>query len=137
VAGSLTAAAESPKLMARAAGLEIISPGGSTRWRIVAGSQVQRSTTEGASWEAVTLPSERTLTAGHSPATSVAWLVGRAGTIFVTTDGTQFELVPFVSSADLASVIAVDDRQATVTTVDGRVFRTSDRGRTWSSLLPR
>jgi photosystem II stability/assembly factor-like uncharacterized protein len=120
--------------MARAASAEIISPDGTTRWRIIGGGQVQRSTTQGASWEAVTLPSERTLTAGHSPTASVAWLVGKAGAIFVTTDGIRFELVPFVSSVDLAAVIAVDDREATVTTIDGRAFRTADRGRTWSPL---
>lgn len=133
VAESVAVRAESPQLMARVAGLEIVSPGDVTRWRIVGGSQVQRSTTQGASWEAVTLPSDRTLTAGHSPAASVAWLVGKAGAIFVTADGARFEHVPFVSSADLASVVAVDDRQATVTTLDGRRFRTADRGRTWSS----
>jgi hypothetical protein len=134
VAESLTVTAESPQLMARVMGVEIVSPDGTTRWRIVGGSQVQRSTTQGTSWEAVTLASERTLTAGHSPAASVAWLVGKAGAIFVTADGAQFEVVPFLSSADLATVVAVDDQQATVTTVDGRVFRTTDRGRTWSPL---
>jgi hypothetical protein len=114
---------------ARGTGGEIISPGGATRWRII-GGLVQRSTTPGASWETVTLP-PATITAGHSPADSVVWLVGRAGVIFVTTDGTRFEQVPFVSSADLASVVAVDAQQATVTTVDGRRFRTADRGVTW------
>ena len=129
---SVTDTANSLQLLARTARFEIVSPGGTTRWRIVGGRQVQRSTDEGVTWEAVTLPGARTVTAGHSPSATVAWFVGTAGTIYVTADGTRFEPVPFVSSTDLASVVAVDDRQATVTTVDGRVFRTTDRGVSWA-----
>jgi photosystem II stability/assembly factor-like uncharacterized protein len=117
-------------LFAKAAAGEFTSPDGTTRWRIVNG-QVQRSTTAGQSWDAVTLPSPATITAGHSPSPSIVWLVGRGGVIFVTTDGTTFLRVPFVSSADLSSVMAVDGRQATVATVEGRIYGTSDRGITW------
>jgi photosystem II stability/assembly factor-like uncharacterized protein len=73
------------------------------------------------------------VTAGHSPTAGVAWLVGRAGGIYVTTDGARFERVPFVETTDLVSVVAVDNRQATVTTADGRVFRTITRGATWTA----
>jgi hypothetical protein len=121
---------ESRQLLASAGGAEFASPDGTTRWRVVDG-QVQRSTTEGKSWDAVALPSAATITAGHSPSPSVVWLVGRSGAIFVTTDGTTFERLPFVSSADLSSVMAIDGRQATVATVDGRIYGTSDRGITW------
>jgi len=125
----VAAPAEAPTQLARAATVEFASPGDATRWRILAG-RVQRSTTQGERWEAVALPAA-TITAGHSPGPSVAWFVGRAGAIFVTTDGVRFEKTPFVSSADLTSVAAIDDRQATVTTVDGRRFRTTNRGVTW------
>jgi photosystem II stability/assembly factor-like uncharacterized protein len=57
--------------------------------------------------------------------------VGRAGAIFVTTDGTRFESVPFPEPVDLVTVAAIDDRQASVTTADGRRFATSDRGASW------
>ena len=61
----------------------------------------------------------------------MAWFVGRGGVIFVTPDGVRLERVPFPTPIDLAAILAIDDRQATVTTMDGRVFGTSDRGITW------
>jgi photosystem II stability/assembly factor-like uncharacterized protein len=108
---------------------EITSADGTTRWRIVAG-QVQRSTTVGESWDPMT-PLGTTITAGHAPTASVVWFVGKAGAIFVTTDGVQFRRVPFVSSVDLSSIVAIDDQQATVVTVDGGRFYTANRGVTW------
>ena len=129
LAEAVTIAPETRQLLAKAPA-EFESPGGATRWRVVNG-QVQRSTTEGKSWELVALPSAATLTAGHSPAPSVVWVVGRGGAVFVTTDGNRFARVPFPHAVDLASILAVDDRQATVVTVDGRVFGTSDRGTNW------
>jgi photosystem II stability/assembly factor-like uncharacterized protein len=63
----------------------------------------------------------------------VLWLVGRGGVIYVSSDGANFERVPFVDSSDLLSVVAVNSREATVTTIDGRTLRTTDRGVTWIS----
>jgi photosystem II stability/assembly factor-like uncharacterized protein len=108
---------------------EIASPNGATRWRIVDG-HVQRMTTQGQGWESVAIPST-VIAAGHAPSATVAWFVGKAGVIFVTTDGARFEQVSFISSADLVEVVAIDDRTATVTTADGRQFHTADRGGTW------
>jgi hypothetical protein len=135
-------AAPPPPAMARAetklTSVEIPSPDSTARWRIVAGSSIERSTDQGAVWERVltqpeqfyVLPQQFFL-AGHAPSAVVVWVVGRAGTIFVTTNGTRFDPVPFPEKADLVSVVAVDDRQATVTTADGRRFATSERGVTW------
>ena len=109
----------------------IVSPVPSSRWRITGGRQVDRSSSGGEQWQRVAILDSERLTAGHSPSASVAWLVGPAGTIYVTSDGTRFEKIPFVEPVDLVAVVAIDDRQATVTTADGRVFRTMDRGVTW------
>ena len=118
--------------------VELVSPDATTRWRIVAGSSIERSTDEGAVWELVLTPPQDFLVqpqqffrAGHAPSAAVVWVVGWRGAIFVTTNGRQFDPVPFPEKADLVSVVAVDDRQATVTTADGRRFSTSDRGKTW------
>ena len=112
----------------------IVSPVPSSRWRITGGRQVDRSSSGGEQWQRVAIPDSERLTAGHSPSASVAWLVGPAGTIYVTSDGTRFEKIPFVEPVDLVAVVAIDDRQATVTTADGRSFRTMDRGGTWSRV---
>jgi photosystem II stability/assembly factor-like uncharacterized protein len=115
---------------------EIVSPNPARRWRIVAGSRIERSTNAGMQWEAVSLPSTYTLTAGSSPAPAVCWIVGRAGVVYLTTDGVRFTRVSFPVSTDLASVQATDDRHATVRSVDGRTFRTEDQGTTWTRTTP-
>jgi hypothetical protein len=109
----------------------IVSPVPSYRWRITAGRRVDRSSSGGEQWQRVAIPDSERLTAGHSPSASVAWLIGPAGTIYMTSDGTRFEKIPFIEPVDLVSVVAIDDRQATVTTADGGAFRTMDRGVTW------
>jgi photosystem II stability/assembly factor-like uncharacterized protein len=110
---------------------EIRSPDGQTRWRLAAGSPLLRSADGGVTWQRVDLPASESLTAGHSPGGSVAWLVGRGGLVYVTSDGTRFERLPFVEAIDLTAVVAIDDQQATVTAADGRAFSTTNRGATW------
>ena len=114
------------------AAVEIVAPGGATRWRVTGGSQLERSTSSG-SWEPVTLPSPAVLTAGSAASPSVCWIVGRAGAVFVTTDGVRFVRVSFPEAVDLVAVSAIDGRGATVTAADGRSWRTTDQGRTWAA----
>ena len=67
-----------------------------------------------------------------APSESVCWFVGRAGLVLLTTDaGATFTRVDLAEPLDLASVSATDARHATVSTADGRRFRTDDGGRTW------
>jgi photosystem II stability/assembly factor-like uncharacterized protein len=61
----------------------------------------------------------------------VCWFVGRAGLVVRTTDGRAWALVSFPERLDLASITAADAQSASVTTVDGRVFVTTDGGATW------
>jgi photosystem II stability/assembly factor-like uncharacterized protein len=58
--------------------------------------------------------------------------VGSAGTVLLSTDGRSWRRVAFPEAVDLRSVTATDQETATVTTADGRVFVTTDGGRTWS-----
>jgi photosystem II stability/assembly factor-like uncharacterized protein len=62
----------------------------------------------------------------------VCWLVGRAGTVLLSTDGATWQLRPFPEGADLVAVRATDANNASVTTVDGRRFSTADGGLTWA-----
>jgi len=67
-----------------------------------------------------------------APSDSVCWFVGRAGLVLLTTDaGATFTRVDLAEPLDIASVSATDERHATVSTADGRRFRTEDGGRTW------
>ena len=119
-----------------AAIVEIASPNPMTRWRVVGAGQVERSTNGGARWEAAKLPESATLIAGSSPSPSICWLVGRTGSIYVTTDGLRFVRVPFPDRTDFVSIQATDGRRATVITIDGRTMRTDDQGATWIRVSP-
>lgn len=71
------------------------------------------------------------VTAGSSPSPNICWVVGRGGVVRRSTDRQTWVRVNFPETVDLAAVTASDSRNATITTVDGRSFRTVDGGVTW------
>ena len=109
----------------------VTPPGASTRWRFL-GTEVQRSTDAGASWNAVTVGVSGQILAGAAPSASVCWLVGRSGVVLLTTDGATWTRVASPNASDLASVVAANARAATVATADGLQFVTSDGGQSWT-----
>jgi hypothetical protein len=84
----------------------------------------------GASWRAA-MPAGSVLTAGSSPASGICWVVGRGGSVWRSTDGQSWLRINFPEMTDLSGVQASDSRNATVTTADGRTFRTADGGMSW------
>jgi hypothetical protein len=111
---------------------QIVSSDGSARWRIVNGQQVERSTDAGAQWNPVAISSPDRLNAAAAPSATVCWIVGARGAVYLTTDGARFTRVPFTELADLTSIFATDALSATVTSADGRSWRTTDQGKTWA-----
>lgn len=124
--------------------LLIQSPDPNMSWRLAAPpvnitldgvsvGRVERSTDGGRTWT----PQETgtagdLLLAGASPAPNVCWLVGRQGTVLLTTDGTSWRRIEFPEpKVDLVAVTARDALSATVTTADRRVYHTDDGGKTW------
>jgi hypothetical protein len=110
--------------------IEIVSPNSTRRWRIVPGG-IEFSTDQGASWIPVRSNATETLTHGVSPSGTICWFIGKDGVVLVTADGSIFAKVDLPVRVDVASINATDARSATVTTADGRTFRTDDSGRTW------
>lgn len=110
----------------------IVSSNPATRFRLLPGGGVQRSADGGATWRTEVTGAAQTLMAGASPSPSVCWLIGRSGTVLLSTDGRSWRRLGFPETVDLRSVSATDDEGATVTTVDGRAFVTTDGGQTWS-----
>jgi hypothetical protein len=71
------------------------------------------------------------ITAGSAPSAAVCWIVGRAGTVLRSTDQRTWQRLTFPLMVDLTSVNATDARSATVATLDGRTFSTTDGGTSW------
>jgi hypothetical protein len=111
--------------------LAIQSPNQNVRWRIVAGTIVERSTDGGTTWQAQSTGAPVRLTAGAAPAPTICWLVGPGGVVLVSRDGRTWERVAFPETIDLTAILAVDGSNATATAADGRVFSTTDGGKTW------
>jgi photosystem II stability/assembly factor-like uncharacterized protein len=112
--------------------IEIASPDPRLRWRLV-GTTVLHSSDRGATWVPTQPGVSAELSAGSAPLGAVCWLVGQAGVVLLTTDGTSWTRVPFPQLVDLAAVTARDGRSASVTTADGRIFTTTDAGATWTT----
>ena len=109
----------------------IASPDPNIRWRF-AGPIVERSTDAGVTWIPQATGSQAILVAGAAPAPTVCWIVGPTGTILLTTNGATWSRLDFPDpKADLVAITARDGVSATVTTSDGRTYRTDDGGKTW------
>jgi photosystem II stability/assembly factor-like uncharacterized protein len=52
----------------------------------------------------------------------------------LTSDGITFTEVPLPVRVDPTAIAATDAQSATVTTADGRQYRTDDSGRTWRQI---
>lgn len=111
--------------------IEIVSPDASIRWRIGPAGVAEYSRDAGAKWEATSTGVGTDLVAGASPSGDVCWVVGRAGTVLLTTDGRKWQRLMFPAAVDLVAIQATDARTATVTATDGRRFTTVDGGTTW------
>lgn len=128
--GSRTLGAARADTRAAVAVSQFAAPGGGVRWRIVDG-RVERSTDGATGWQAVSAIDTPGIVAGSAPDSSLCWVVGRAGAIWLTTDGRQWQRLPPPAPVDLVDITARGTRSADVTAADGRVFRTDDAGGTW------
>ena len=123
------AAVEPP---ARSKGFVDVSPPSSaSRWRITTGGAVEYLAAGAPAVRVADMPPSVRSTAGSSSSERVCWMVGRAGAVYLTTDGLDFARIAFPETADLVAVRATDARTATVTTSNGRIFQTSDAGNSW------
>ncbi|HEY6510076.1 MAG TPA: zf-HC2 domain-containing protein, partial [Vicinamibacterales bacterium] len=112
----------------------VVSPSGRTRCRVRGGSAVEASSDGGATWAAVggTTPAVAgAVLGGASPSDGVCWMVGRGGVVILVRDGRATLSGP-PEAGDLRTVQAEDADTALVRAADGRAWRTSDGGRTWS-----
>lgn len=120
------------KESAPAGGRIVSSPDPDVRWRI-SGGTVERTDDGGRTWQPQLTNSNVELLAGAAPSSTVVWIVGRKGAVLLSAHGQAWQrsTVPDAVT-DLVAVTADDDSTATVTTADGRRYRTTDAGRTWT-----
>jgi photosystem II stability/assembly factor-like uncharacterized protein len=115
----------------RARGTVIPTPDSSVKYRLAGGGFVERTTDGGATWNGQQVSQNARLIAGSAPSAKVCWIVGRDAAITLTKNGTDWERVDPPIQADFVAVVAKNDNAATVTTVDGKKYSTTDRGKKW------
>ncbi len=112
----------------------ITSPVVSIRWKISLAGGIQYSGDAGKTWHAQKSGTEQDLLAGSAPSSNICWIVGRAGTILLTTDGRSWQSLKSPTTEDVTAIAASDAQSATITSASGKRFSTSDAGRTWKLL---
>jgi hypothetical protein len=104
----------------------------SSVWRITNGEKMEYSGDGGRTWASVASADRILVFAGHSPSRNVAWFVGPGARVYLTTTGSVLTRVPFAQATTLSGVVAVNEREATVTVSPGESYRTTDGGTTWT-----
>jgi len=108
------------------------SPDPQVLWRISSGRYVERSTDAGATWHVQWTNATANVVAGSAPSADTCWLVGSGGIVLRTTDAMKWHTVTPPEAVDFTAVSASDARSATITTKDGRQFKTRDGGKHWT-----
>lgn len=106
------------------------APGGTVVWEFDSGA-IRRSADRGSTWQTESASYSGRVLAASSPSEGVCWAVGTAGLLMVN-GGEGWQTRPFAQAVDLVAVNARDALHASVTTVEGRRFTTSDAGLTWT-----
>lgn len=107
------------------------SPSGQVTWSIAPGGRLVRRATGSA--PEVVVSTNAALAAGAALSDDIAWVVGKGGVVWRTTDGRSWQRVQFPTSDDLVTVALPGDADtATVTTAGGRRFTTRDGGKHWT-----
>jgi len=110
----------------------IAAPGGKVQWSVGPGGAILRSADGGKNWAQQASGVTAELLAGSAPSESVCWVVGRQGTVLLTTDGEHWTKIATPTTADLNGVAARDARSAAVWSETGRPrYLTEDAGGSW------
>lgn len=102
-------------------------------WRVWPGGKIEFSFDSSRTWESQKSGVTRDLTAGSAPSGKVCWVVGKDGTVLLTTSqGKHWKKLASPTKEDLVGVNAVDGKQASIWTASHKQsFETNDGGATW------
>jgi hypothetical protein len=103
-------------------------------WRVWPGGKIEYSFNNNHTWETQKSGVTTDLTGGSAPSAKVCWVVGKAGTILLTTDrGKHWKQVVSPTKEDLAGAFGEDGKRASVWTASHKQsFATNDGGLTWA-----
>lgn len=111
--------------------ITILSPDVTKSWRITSLGAIEFSDDSGQTWVTQTALPAGVAVAGSAPSAKVCWVVGRAGIVFRTTNGSKWKQVAPPVALDLTAIRAFDAEHATVTTADGSNYLTKNGGKSW------
>lgn len=102
-------------------------------WRLWSGGRIDFSYDSTHTWESQKTGVTVDLIAGSAPSGKVCWVVGKAGTILLTTDrGKHWNQVASPTKENLTGVDAQDGKRAAVWTASHKQsYETNDGGATW------
>ncbi len=110
----------------------ITTPDASKSWRIADSGAIEFSNDAGLTWLTQHPSPAGAVVAGFAPSTNVCWVVGRAGLVLRTVNGSDWRQVAAPTSQDLTAVHALDAKHATVTAADGTLYVTKNGGKSWA-----
>jgi hypothetical protein len=116
----------------RSARTLVQSPDPEVLWRISGGRYVERSADSGATWHTQWTNASAHVVAGSAPSADTCWLVGDGGIVLLSTDARRWHTITPPEADDFTAVSASDAESATITTKDGRQFKTRDGGKHWT-----
>jgi outer membrane biosynthesis protein TonB len=114
--------------------LQIQTPDPKILWMITGADAIEKSGDGGATWKLEYLETHARIIAGSAPSVKICWLVGEGGAILRTTNGAHWKPIKPPEETVFVRVEATDALTATLTTLDGRRFSTSDGGKSWNSV---
>lgn len=117
-------------------GTIIVAPNDAYSWRVGSNGKIEHSTDNSRTWMLQKSGVTTDLTAGSAISGKVCWVVGKAGTVLLTTDrGKHWKQLAAPTKEDLGGVNAVDDKRASIWTVShSKSFETNDGGASWSPV---
>jgi photosystem II stability/assembly factor-like uncharacterized protein len=115
-------------------GVIIISPDDAYSWRVGPGGKIEYSFNTSHTWTSQKSGVSTDLTAGSAPSAKICWVVGKAGTVLLTTDrGNHWKRLSSPIKEDIAGVYAQDGKHASIWTASHKQsFETNDGGATWA-----
>jgi photosystem II stability/assembly factor-like uncharacterized protein len=131
---SAGAASQQPNDILAGGGVTIVSASEGYAWRVWPGGKIEFSFDSARTWVTQKSPVTTDLTAGSSPSSKVCWVVGKAGTVLLTTDkGSHWKQLVSPMKEDLGGVFAQDAKRASIWNVSHKLsFGTNDAGSTWT-----